>query len=352
MNDPQELKKCVCQAIDARRSDIAAFAEAVSRCAELGYRESRTSELVRQQYDRMGIGYEAELALTGVKARLAGGSGPGPWVAVIGELDGLPIEHHPKANRETGAAHACGHDAQTAMVLAVAMGLTDAEVLHELAGGVTCFHVPAEELVDLEYRQKLKREGKIRYLVGKPELIRLGAFDDVDMAMMVHNTSVPADLTLGVGATMNGCVMKTILFRGKAAHAGAAPWAGANALNAANLAFNAIHARRETFRDEDTIRVHWIITHGGAAVNIVPDEVRIEMFVRARTTEALATVDAAVARALVVRARTNISIRTSSGTIVTAAPRLGDKPEHPNGILVPEGLSAGMDGVKGQNWRR
>jgi metal-dependent amidase/aminoacylase/carboxypeptidase family protein len=167
-------------------------------------------------------------------------------------------------------------------------------VFQELSGSVVFIHVPAEELVDLEYRQRLKQEGKIRYLVGKPELIRLGAFDDIDMCMMVHNTTNPPDLLLGVGTTLNGCVMKTIVFRGKGCHAGAAPWAGANALNAANLAFNAIHARRETFRDEDAVRVHWIITKGGVAVNVVPDEVRIEMFVRARSTEALAGADAAV----------------------------------------------------------
>jgi amidohydrolase len=294
MYTTQELKDRVCQAIDARQEEIAAFTEQVLSNAELGYCENETSALVQEQYDRLGIAYESGLALTGIKASLVGDAGLGPKVAVIGELDGLPIADHPEANPKTGAAHACGHNAQTAMVVAVATGLIEAGLLPELNGEVICFHVPAEELVDLEYRQGLKREGKIRYLVGKPELIRLGAFDGVDMCMMVHNTGTPADLVLGVGTTLNGCVMKTIVYRGRGAHAGASPWLGVNALNAANLAFNAIHARRETFKDEDAVRIHWIITKGGAAVNVVPDEVRIEMFVRARTTDALAASDAAV----------------------------------------------------------
>lgn len=315
MNTVQELKSQVCQAIDTRRGDIAAFTEQALRSAELGYREYKTSALVQQQYSRLGIKYESGLAITGIKADLPGGAGPGPRIAVLGELDALPIPDHPDANPETGAAHACGHNAQTAMVVAVGMGLIDAEVMPHLSGNVTLLNVPAEELVDLEYRQRLKKEGRIRYLVGKPELIRLGAFDDIDMSMTVHNTG-KSDLDFGVGTTLNGCIMKTVVFKGQSSHAGARPWAGVNALNAANIAFNAIHVQRETFRDEDAVRVHWIVTDGGTAVNVVPAQVRVEMFVRARTTEALTDVDAKTDRALKAGAMVvgaEVEIETMSG---------------------------------------
>ena len=87
-------------------------------------------------------------------------------------------------------------------------------------------------------------------------------------------------------------------FSGVAAHAGAAPHAGVNALNAAMIAMSAIHAQRETYRDDDTIRVHPIITRGGDAVNSVPADVRMETFVRGRTIEAFRAAGDKVDRAL------------------------------------------------------
>jgi amidohydrolase len=294
----RQLKQRVRDAIDARAEDIGRVAEEVLRNAELGYREERTSAIVRSVYDELGVGYEHGLGLTGIKTVLEGEAGPGPTVAILGELDALPIPDHPDANPATGAAHACGHNAQTAMVIAAAYGLLDATVLPSLAGRVALVHLPAEELVDLDYRLDLKRQGRIRYLVGKPELVRLGAFDDVDMAMMVHNTGTPSDLELGVGSTLNGAIMKTIRFRGRAAHAGASPHRGVNALKAANLAFQAIEAQRETFQDDDAVRVHWIVTRGGDAVNVVPSQVEASMFVRAKTAEAMADANEKVDRAL------------------------------------------------------
>lgn len=150
----------------------------------------------------------------------------------------------------------------------------------------------------MEYRTGLRKEGKIEFLGGKAELVRLGEFDDVDMAMMTHTTSNPADKLLAVGGSSNGTVSKYIQFIGRGAHAGAAPHRGINALNAAMLALSAIHANRESFRDEDTVRVHPIITRGGDAVSAVPADVRMETFVRARTLEALRDAEMKVDRAL------------------------------------------------------
>ena len=73
-----------------------------------------------------------------------------------------------------------------------------------------------------------------------------------------------------MGDTHNGCVVKRARFLGRAAHAGAHPHLGVNALKAATLALGAIEHQRETFRDEDGIRVHPIITRGGEAVTPSP----------------------------------------------------------------------------------
>ena len=92
--------------------------------------------------------------------------------------------------------------------------------------------------------------------------------------------------------------VKTVRYVGRAAHAGGMPHRGINALYAAQIGLAAINAVRETFRDEDTVRVHPIMTHGGSQVNVIPADVRLETFVRGKTLEAIADADRKVDRAL------------------------------------------------------
>ena len=129
-------------------------------------------------------------------------------------------------------------------------------------------------------------------------MLRLGHLDDVDMAMMIHATPRTEEGKLAVPVSNNGCMVKTVRYIGKAAHAGGMPHRGINALYAAQIALTAINAIRETFRDEDTIRVHPIITHGGSQVNVIPADVRLEMYVRGKSIEAIADADRKVDRAL------------------------------------------------------
>ena len=217
---------------------------------------------------------------------------------MLGELDALVVAGHPEADAETGAAHACGHNAQIAGLLGAAMGLVDAKVSEHLAGRVAFFAVPAEEYGDIAWRVEQRREGTLEFLGGKPELLRLGHFDDVQLAMMIHTTSRSEDGKAGVPTSNNGCIVKTVRYAGKAAHAGGAPHLGVNALYAATIGLSAINAIRETFRDEDTIRVHPIVTHGGSQVNVIPADVRIETYVRGRTVEAIVDAERKVDRAL------------------------------------------------------
>jgi amidohydrolase len=291
------LKVAVSEAIDRRADELNRLADDIYRHPELGYKEFRTAGIVSDYFERLGLPHRNQLAITGVKARLDGGA-DGPTVAVLGELDSLGVREHPHADPETGAAHACGHNAQIAMMLGVAAGLLDAGVAPQLAGNVVFFAVPAEEYVEVEYRESLARQGKIEFLGGKPELIRLGEFDDVNLAMMTHTSSNPDDGYLGMGESSNGCLVKLIRFTGKAAHAGGSPHEGINALNAATLALQAIHAQRETFKDDDTVRVHPIITRGGDIVNVIPADVRMETYVRGKTVEAIDDANRKVERAL------------------------------------------------------
>ncbi|MBR2351210.1 MAG: amidohydrolase, partial [Clostridia bacterium] len=293
--DKQLLKRAVCEEIDRNSGKIIEIAEHILANPELGYKERATAEYVKEQLSSLGIPCRDGLALTGVKGRLKGGRSEAN-VCVIGELDAVLCNTHPTANKESGAAHACGHNAQLAAMLGVAIGLS--KYASELDGDVTFFAVPAEEFVEIGYRDSLAKDGKIKYLGGKQELIRLGEFDDIDAAMMVHaQGNTPGNEVFVDGGSL-GFVAKTVEFIGKAAHAGGAPHEGVNALNAAMAAMMCIHAQRETFRDEDKIRVHPIITNGGELVNVVPANVTMETYVRGASFEAINDAAAKVDRAI------------------------------------------------------
>ncbi len=293
-----QLKQHVLGTIDARRDDIIGVGESIMDAPELGFKETKTAGRVAQFFETCGLPFDEGLALTGVKAVLRGGK-PGPTVALMGELDALLVPDHPRANVETGAAHACGHNAQIAGLLGAAAGLSADGVAEQLSGNVVFFAVPAEEYVEINYRLGLVKQGKTSFLTGKQELIELGLFDDVDMAVMIHSSSPETqDGMMGVPVSSNGFLAKSVRFLGKAAHSGAAPHRGINALSAATLALSAIDAQRTTFRDEDCVRVHPIITKGGDLVNIVPAEVCLETYVRGKTREAILDAAGKVDRAL------------------------------------------------------
>ena len=191
------------------------------------------------------------------------------------------------ADPMTGAAHACGHNLQIATMLGAATGIMKSGVMEHLAGDAVFFGVPAEEYIEIEYRKKLMEAGKIHFLSGKGQLIYEGAFDDIDMAMQMHADKNMPRPTVSIGDSSNGFVGKTVRYVGKTAHAADAPDEGINALNAAMLGLMGINALRETFRENDVVRVHPIITKGGDFVNSVPADVRMELYVRAKTMEAI-----------------------------------------------------------------
>ncbi len=133
----------------------------------------------------------------------------------MGELDAVVCPGHPFADPLTGAAHACGHNGQVASMLGVASALMTT--------------------------------GAIRFLGGKQELLARGFFEDVDMSMMVHMGAFPKGKKITMGSTSNGFVGKLVKYKGREAHAGAAPHLGVNALNAAMLGLMGVNALHETF---------------------------------------------------------------------------------------------------------
>ncbi len=294
----EELKAALCAAIEKRLEDIRAIGLSIAEEPELGYKEVKTSAKVQEAFDRLGIAYETGFGVTGVKARLAG-AGHRRTVALLGELDAIVCREHPMSDPVTGAAHCCGHNVQIANLVAVAMAVKDVDAMKYLGGDLVLFAVPAEEYVEIEYRNKLREEKKIEFLGGKAQIIAEGGFDDVDMALQMHvDPATHPEGNFQVGNTSNGFIGKLITYRGKAAHAAGAPDEGVNALNACMMGVMGVNAIRETFREEDCVRFHPIINSGGDLVNVIPDYVKMESYVRASNLPAMKDVNARINRAL------------------------------------------------------
>lgn len=303
------MKDKIIKAIDESRETIIDCGEYILHNPELGYKEFKTSDRVKAEFDKLGIPYETDLAITGVKGTI-GRKDASINICIIGELDAVTCYDHPFSDPQTGAAHVCGHNAQIASMIGAACGLIKSGVMEKLDGKITFFAVPAEEFVDIEYRRSLCEKGKITFMSGKQELISIGAFEDIDIAIMIHSHALTPSFQLFINGSSLGFNLKQITFEGKASH-GSEPWNGINALNAAILSIMNIHANRETFRDEDKIRIHPIITNGGDIVNVIPEKAVIETYVRGATSDAIddacTKVDNAVkAGAMAVGAECNI----------------------------------------------
>lgn len=278
-----QIEAKIIQLIEENRGTILEFGRDIYDHAELGYKEFRTSEKFVEFMEQLKLSVTKDLAITGAKAYLNQEKAGNASLALLGELDALRIPQHAHANPKTQAAHCCGHHTQLTGVIGAALALSDPEVAEALDGQIIFFAVPAEEYGEVEFKNTLIAENKIRYGGGKCELLRIGAFEDIDLCL-AHHTSFDG-ISFGSGSG-NGFVSKVIRIKGKAAHAAGCPEKGVNALSAASLGLQALGLNRETFRDEDCVRVHPIMTRGGDLVNVVPDDVVLETLVRGKTLEA------------------------------------------------------------------
>lgn len=206
-----ETEQKIINIIDAHRDQIIDFAKDIYTHAELGYKDPELPK-IREFHERSWSAnkehwqYRRESYLNEEKKDNVS-------LALIGELDALRIPEHKYANPETQGAHCCGHHAQLAGVIGAAIALTNPEVKEKLDGQVVLFAVPAEEYGEIEFKNKLTDEGKIKYGGGKCELIRIGAFDDIDLDIVHHI----GDKDISVGSNSNnGFVSKVIRYKGVA----------------------------------------------------------------------------------------------------------------------------------------
>jgi len=262
------------------KEEINLLAENLLKCPELGYKENKTKEYLVNYLKEKGFKIENECFETAFSVSIGDGH---PHIGLIAELDAIPTLGHKYANiNDNNAAHACGHSSQcVAMAGAISMLKNE-----KINGKITLFFTPAEEYTDIKYREKLIKEKRIKYIGGKINMLEKGLFDDVDIFIHLHAMS-ESKYKFSVGSNLGGFVYKKITFNGRAAHAAVAPYLGINALNEYALFNDALNMLRETFKDEDTVRIHGFISEGGQTVNSIPERVVYECYVRSCTESGL-----------------------------------------------------------------
>ncbi|NUO53724.1 MAG: M20 family metallopeptidase [Polyangiaceae bacterium] len=244
-------------ATDTLLSEVEAVAPIVRDVAakihanpELRFEEHQAAGWIAEALELAGHRVDRGLGGMSTALRATAGKAGGPRVAILAEYDALP---------EIG--HACGHNLIAGGALGAFLAL--AKRASELPGEVVLLGTPAEEGGG-----------------GKIKLIEAGAFAGIDAAMMFH----PFDRDLLAHPTLANAYV-TFNFKGRASHAALAPWEGASALTACLQTFKLIDSQRVHFKDGD--RVHGYVTHGGEAVNIIPERAACEFSVRAFEAEEL-----------------------------------------------------------------
>ena len=287
---------------------------------QTGFTEGEAHNYLVEKYE--ALGYTLTLAgnIPGFYTEVDTGR-PGPKLAIFGELDALDIANHPES--VNGMTHCCGHNGQSAALLGIAAALKEPGALDGLCGSIRLVAVPAEEMIQLAFREDLRKKGVIQYMGGKVEFMARGLLDGVDIAMMVHGSAAGPEEAYDFSGLlgMNGCMAKTIRYKGKSSHAGGAPHLGVNAQYAAMLGLQACNDLRETFQEKDSIRFHPIMMGVNCAVNIIPDEMKIESYVRGKSLEAIKRENIKVNRAL-----TGAALALGAG--VELSDRPGYSPEY------------------------
>ncbi len=275
-------KRALFETIERNREHIISLGDRLFDCPELGFKEFKTAEIIKAELDSLGIEYESEIGMTGVKATV--GSGEGYNIAIVCDIDALPGKNF------TGQIHSCGHSIQTTIGLAAARILKETGLLDGTDVKVSLIFTPAEEFIDFEYRDEMIEKGNILYRSGKQHMIASGYFDGVDCVLSAHANG-SKDKIFDINSTLAGFTAKKAVFKGQASHSGAAPHLGRNTLHGAVLCENAIAFLKDQFAPEAGLRVNPVITEPGGSVNIIPDRTVLETYVRANDIDTLLYAD-------------------------------------------------------------
>lgn len=247
---------------------------------ELGYKEIKTSQLVEKEIHAIDPSIKVQhFCKTGIK--VAFDNGKEKTLAFVAELDAVYVPGHFCADKESGAAHACGHFTQTTVALSMMNALVKEGKLADFGTNLTFVFVPAEEYVDLAYREDLRDKGEIVYYGGKPEAMRQGVFDDIDLAVCIHAIGEKfSKRTIEINCDLAGFAYKYYDFKGRGSHAGFDPFSGINAYSISTLFNTALGLSRQQVKATELIRFNPVIMDANMTTNVIPDHVRVGTDVR------------------------------------------------------------------------
>ncbi len=239
------------------------ISDAIWSYAELGLQEFRSSKLLADTLEKEG--FSVERGLAGMPTCFVATYGRGkPVIGFLGEFDALPmISQKGRVPRkdpvvEGAPGHGCGHNAMCAASVAAAIALKQVMDKDGLPGTIKVFGSPAEETI-----------------ISRPYMVRAGLFKDVDAVIDNHSG---AELETEYGRSGNAVFSILYSFTGRTAHAAGNPWAGRSALDAVEVMDSAVNFMREHM--PLSARVHYVITRGGEAPNVVPDKASVWYYIR------------------------------------------------------------------------
>ncbi len=261
------MNQYISQIIDDHCEELCKLAENIWNNPEMGWKETKavawTAEVLRNN------GFETEVGAYNMPTCIRAVYGSGhPVVGFCAEYDCLPglsqeVCSYQKTVIPNGDGHGCGHNLLGAGCLGACIGLKEALIREGMKGTVIFYGCPAEE-----------------QLLGKGIMAKNGAFKECDFTIAWHPSTISGD-TLGSHTGVEGL---TVEFFGKTSHAAGAPYLGRSALDALQLMNIGVEFLREHVTSD--VRMHYIITDGGLAPNIVPDHAQAKYFVRALSRKA------------------------------------------------------------------
>jgi aminobenzoyl-glutamate utilization protein B len=239
------------------------ISDAIWNFAELGMQEFKSSAILIKTLEEEG--FRVEKGVAGMPTCFVATWGSGkPVIGILGEYDALPglsqVGMSPVQMPVVDGApgHGCGHNMMGTAGIAAAIAVKKSLEQNKLPGTVKFFGSPAEEVV-----------------ISRPYMVREGVFKDVDAVIDNHASG---DLSTSYGVNGNAVMSVVFSFKGKTAHAAGSPWTGRSALDGVeimNVATN--YLREHLFYTE---RMHYVVTEGGEAPNIVPDKASVWYYIR------------------------------------------------------------------------
>lgn len=261
----QKKKNDVLKQLDAKAETYSEIAHTIWDLAEMGYLEEKSSALLQETL--AAEGFSIEKGIAGIPTAFVAEYGSGyPVIGILGEYDALPglsQEAVPEKKSAGGeAGHACGHHLFGTASTAAAISVKDWMKANNIKGTIRFYGCPAEE------------GGS-----GKVYMVREGVFDDVDVALHWHPSSANA---ASAGAALANKSAK-FRFYGISAHAAAAPQMGRSALDGVEAMNYMVNMMREHVPED--ARIHYVITEGGEAPNVVPDFAEVYYYARHHTRD-------------------------------------------------------------------